>query len=119
MSENQDARNAAMTSHSPAGNDVAALRREIAKLQNVVRDQGAMIACLKQENERQQRSHNWLSAHVSDEFARAFLWLDAIACKAVPEALMMATEVCGRVACEAGTTVPPHRLSKRAQGRPC
>lgn len=97
--------------------ELEALRREIAELRGLVRNQGAMIARLNEDNERQERNHNHLRAHVEDEFARAFLWLDAMACKVLPKAVVMASEVTGRVERSAGTTVAPHRLTRRGTGK--
>lgn len=112
---NQTDSNANRTSCDAA--ELEALRREIAELRRLVRDQGAMIAWLRQDNERQDRRHNHLRAHIQDEFARGFLWLDAIACKVLPKAVVMASEITGRMERSAGTTVPPHRLTQRGTSK--
>ena len=112
MSEKQDDQDA-----NTKQDDAAALRREIAVLRAAVTDQGAMIAWLKEDNKRQERNHNSLSAHVQDEFKRAFLWLDAIACKVLPGAVTLANDLAERIGCSTGITVPPHRLSGSGKSR--
>jgi hypothetical protein len=112
---NQTNSNASRTSCDTA--ELEALRREIAELRRLVREQAGMIAWLNEDNERQERSHNHLRAHIQDQFARAFLWLDAIACKVLPKAVVMASEITGRVERSAGATVPPHRLAQRGTGK--
>ena len=97
--------------------ELMALRREIAELRGLVQQQAAMIGWLKQDNERQERNHNYLSAHVRDEFARAFLWLDAIACKVLPGAVTLANDLAERIGCSGGMTVPPHRLGRSGKSR--
>ena len=113
MSGKQDDQDASMNQ-----DDAAAVRREIAELRAAVRNQGAMIAWLKEDNERQERNHNSLSAHVQDEFARAFLWLDAIACKVLPGAVTLANELAEKFAGSPGGSIPPHRLGRCGKDRP-
>ena len=91
------------------------LRRDVAELRETVERQAATIAWLKEENARHGRNHHALWAHVEAEFARAFMWIDAIGCRVLPGAVRLANAFAEKIGRPA--IVPPHRLGGRARGK--
>ncbi len=97
--------------------EVAALREELGELRKRVDGHGSAINWLKRDNDRQERNHNFLWAYAREEFARAFLWIDAIGGQVLPRAVSFANQVLGRIAKAPNHIVPPHRLKERTRGK--